>query len=57
MRHGALEGLKELSKHFQLALYTLLNEKLSKLLIDLLDKEQVTFDAVYSRLKAFKSTE
>ena len=57
MRHGALEAINELSKHFQIILYTLMNEKLTRLIIELLDKEQVVFDAVYSRLKTFKKND
>lgn len=42
-----MEGLKELSKNFQLVLYTLLNEKFCNQIIDLLDREEVVFDALY----------
>jgi hypothetical protein len=36
-----------LSKNFQLVLFSLLNEKLCSQIIDMLDREEVVFDALY----------
>lgn len=47
LRHGAIEGLKELSKSFQIAIMINLNQKLCRFIIDFLDKEEIEFDAVY----------
>ncbi len=57
LRHGAIEGLKELSKNFQVVIFTMLNERYTNYIIDILDKEHVTFDAVYQRLKAYKKSD
>lgn len=38
-RHGAIDGLKELSKNFQLVIFTMLNERYTNYIIDILDKE------------------
>jgi TFIIF-interacting CTD phosphatase-like protein len=47
LRHGAFEGLRELSKSFQLVIFTMVNEKYTNYLIDVLDKESIFCDAVY----------
>ncbi len=39
LRHGAIDGLKEISKNFQLVIYSLLNEKYCNNIIDLFDRE------------------
>ena len=57
LRHGAIEGLKELSKNFQLVIFTMINERYANYIIDILEKEQVAFDAVYQRLKAYKKSD
>ena len=57
LRHGSIEGLKELSKHFQLIIFTMLNEKFCNILMNLLDKEEIVFDGIYSRLKALRKSD
>lgn len=51
LRHGAIEGLKEILKNFQVALFTFLSEKTIKLVIEQFIKEEgIVFDGVYTRL-------
>lgn len=57
LRHGAIEGLKEIAKSFQLVIFSMYNEKYCNHIIDLLDKENVPFDAFYQRVKAFKRSD
>lgn len=57
LRHGAIEGLKELSRTFQLVIFSMYHEKYCNQIIDYLDKEGVAFDAFYQRLKAFKRSD
>ena len=40
LRHGAVEGLKELLKNFQVALYTFLSEKTIRMVIEHLFHEE-----------------
>ena len=47
LRRDAIEGLKQLGKHFQLVLYTMMTERYCRHFVDLLDREDVVFDAVY----------
>jgi NLI interacting factor-like phosphatase len=47
----------EISKNFQLVIFSLLNERYCSQIIDLLDREGIVFDAFYQRLKAFKRTD
>lgn len=57
LRHGCKEGLMELSKNFQLVIFSLMNERNCSQIIDLLDREGIVFDAFYQRIKAFKRTD
>jgi len=58
LRHGAADGLRELQKNFQIALYTFLGEKTIQLAVEyLLREEEIVFDGIYRRLPAFKSTD
>jgi len=58
LRHGAVEGLKELLKNFQVALFTFLSEKTVKLVVEHFIKEEgIIFDGVYTRLQAFKRSD
>lgn len=55
LRHGTVEGFKELSKHFQIVIYTMLNELLCHSLINLFDKEGIVFDALYQKVQNQKN--
>jgi|LauGreDrversion4_2_1035121.scaffolds.fasta_scaffold35755_1 TFIIF-interacting CTD phosphatase-like protein len=57
LRHGAIEGLKELAKNFQLVIFSHMNERYCNHIIDLFDRENIVFDAFYQRVKAFKRTD
>lgn len=57
LRHGAIDGLKEISKSFQLVLFSTLNEKYCNHIIDMLDREHVVFDGFYQKVKAFKRSD
>ena len=58
LRHGAVEGLKELLKNFQVALFTFLSEKTVKMVVEHFIKEEgIVFDGVYTRLQAFKRSD
>ncbi|CDW78910.1 UNKNOWN [Stylonychia lemnae] len=57
LRHGSVEGLQELSKNFQIAILTTLNQKYCRLLIELLDKEDIVFDGIYQRVKTFRRSD
>eukprot|EP00347_Sterkiella_histriomuscorum_P021865 403332497 len=57
MRHGSVEALQELSKNFQTVIVTSLNQKYCKLLAQLLDKEDIVYDALYQRVKTFRKNE
>ena len=51
VRHGAIEGLKELLKNFQVVLYSSICESTLHLVVEHLIKEyHIVFDAVYTRL-------
>jgi len=51
LRHGAVEGLKELMKNFQVVLYSSICESTLLLVIEHFIREhQIVFDAVYTRL-------
>jgi hypothetical protein len=46
-----VSGLQELSKNFQVIIFSLLNERLCSLIIDFFDKEGIIFDAFYQKLR------
>ena len=51
LRHGVVEGLKELLKNFQLVLFSFLTEKTVKLAVEyLLKNEGIVFDGVYTKI-------
>ena len=51
LRHGAIEGIKELLKNFQVVLYSSMCENTLHMVIEHLIKEYgIIFDAVYTRL-------
>jgi len=51
LRHGAVEGLKELIQNFQVALFSFLSEKSLKMAVEhLLRVEGICFDAIYTRV-------
>ena len=58
LRHGAIEGIKELLKNFQVVLYSSMCENTLHMVIEHLIREhEIVFDAVYTRLQAFKRSE
>jgi len=57
LRHGAVEGLKELLKNFQVVLYSSVCENTLLPVVEYLAREQIVFDAVYTRLQAFKRSD
>jgi uncharacterized protein YbcI len=48
LRHGAIEGLKEMQKNFQIALFSFLGEKTIRFIVEHFLKEEITFDGVYT---------
>ena len=50
LRHGVVEGLKEICKNFQIALYSFLSEKTIKFIVEHLLQEDIVFDGVYTRV-------
>ena len=58
LRHGAVEGLKELLKNFQVVLYSSMGESTLSLVVEqLITSHNIIFDAVYTRLQAFKRSD
>ena len=58
LRHGAIEGVKELLKNFQVVLYSSICEHTLHMVIEHLIREyEIVFDAVYTRLQAFKRSD
>lgn len=58
LRHGAAEGLRELSKQFQLVLFSFLSEVSLGLAVDhLIRNEQIIFDGIYTRVQSLKRSE
>jgi len=51
LRHGVVEGLKEMLKNFQIVLFSFLSEKNIKLAVEhLVKQEGIIFDAVYTKI-------
>jgi hypothetical protein len=51
LRHGAVEGLKELLKNFQVVLYASICENTLRLVVEYFIREhKIIFDGVYTRL-------
>ena len=51
LRDGAVEGLKELLKNYQVVLYSSICEATIRLIVKhLIEEHQIIFDAVYTRL-------
>lgn len=58
LRHGAVEGLKELFKNFQVVLYSSICESTFLLVVEHFIREyQIVFDAVYLRPQAFNRSD
>ena len=58
LRHGAIEGLKELLKNFQVVLYSSICENTLLLALEHLIREHnIVFDAVYVRPQAFNRSD
>ena len=58
LRHGAVEGLKELLKNYQVVLYSSICENTLHLVVEhLISQYQIIFDAVYTRLQTFKRSD
>ena len=58
LRHGAVDGLKELFKNYQVVLYSSISESTLSLVVQHFIKEhQIIFDGVYTRLQAFKRSD
>ena len=51
LRHGAVEGLKELLKNFQVILYSSVSESTLRFVVEhFISEHEIIFDAVYTRL-------
>ena len=57
LRHGAVEGLKEICKNFQVALFSFLGEKTIKFIVEHLLTNDIVFDGVYTRVQAHGRTD
>mmetsp|Transcript_44554 Transcript_44554/g.59116 ORF Transcript_44554/g.59116 Transcript_44554/m.59116 type:complete len:114 (+) Transcript_44554:1197-1538(+) len=58
LRHGAVEGLKELLKNFQVVLYSSICESTLLLVVEHFIREHgIVFDAVYLRPQAFNRSD
>jgi hypothetical protein len=50
LRHGAIEGMRELIKSFQVVLFTKLSEKTIKLVVEhFIKHDKLLFDGVYCK--------
>jgi len=57
LRHGAIEGLKEIIKNFQVALFSFYSERTLKYVVEHLIKEEIVFDGVYSRVQTHQRSD
>ena len=57
LRYQALEGLKEIGKHYEVVLYSFYSEKITESILEYLKSQDknIEFDAVYCSLHQFSS--
>jgi hypothetical protein len=57
LRHGCIDGLKEILKNFQVALFSFLADKTIRYIVEYFLKEDIVFDGVYSRVQTHGKTD